>query len=148
MNNGCFILCENCKKETIYIKKSENNCFYCKKKIVVDSKIEGLVVALNFCGIKTSSSCQGHGSGFGDSRWSFPCIVLSKENNNIEKAELLVKKYNEKQEKKGGSEWSIVAHKFMQKHERILVPKDKGKGLKELWEEVDIFARYIAGFFF
>ena len=148
MNSGCFILCENCKKETIYIKKSENKCFYCKEKIVIDDKIEGLVVALNFCGVRTFSSCQGHSNGFNDNKWSFPCIALLKERNNIEKAEILVDRYNEKKNKEGECGWIIMAHKFMQRNERILYPKNKNRPLKELWKEIDTFARYIAGFFF
>ncbi len=138
MFNGCFLLCEKCNKETIYIKKSENKCTFCNKEIILEEGIEALVIFLNNEGLVTISSCEGHNNGFDQEKRSFPNITFLNTAENYKRAESIIKEYNRflKEE-----EWMIRRERTTRGIEAFIIPVKYWEGIKILQKKALNFAK-------
>lgn len=139
LRGGCFLLCPDCGKRTIYIRKARNRCFYCKTVLDIPEKMEKLVIALNNIGIMTVYSCSGHDDGFDTGRRSYPCIGIRED--SVEKGKEFVEDYNSKKEE---GRWSIEFQRTTLGYPMwVMVPLRKEKRSENLCREADVLAEYI-----
>ncbi len=75
--------------------------FGCREVIGLDRGISCLVFTLNFLGVRTRSSCQGH---MDESRYNFPWIYICSE--DVEKLTPYLERYNRFAE----VEWKVSLH--------------------------------------
>ena len=141
MAHGCTLICEGCKKRTLYIRKMKNFCHHCGKEQVLEEEIEDLVVALNKLGVVTVASFVGIRNGFDSNKWSHPCVFLLIDKENIAKAEELIKKYNRNTSEK--SWWVVKRARLTIEVEAFIAPLHKERKLEELQRETKRLAALI-----
>jgi len=142
LRGGCFLLCPNCQKKTIYVKSARNRCFYCKTLLDISRKMEKLVIALNNIGIMTVYSCSGHDDGFETGRRSYPYVIVRGE--SAERGKDLIERYNSEKPKNTNEGWQIEVQRTTLGYPVwIMTPLRKERRSEELCKEADKLAEYI-----
>ncbi len=135
----CFIVCYDCKNGFEYLM-DEEICKGCGNKIV-DPGIKLLVFTLNYCGIKTERSCEGH-NGFGYyNHHDFPWLTIADE-KDLKKLDLLIDAYNRTYPPIiGFSRWMTGFN--IQGRIYWLFPKEKHRRKEDLQKESRFLAKFI-----
>lgn len=144
MQRECLLICDNCKKKTIYVKTQENFCSFCRKKIVIEEGMEDLVVALNSSNIITISSCIGHNGDFETTR-GYPYVILLNSSDNVKRAESILAGYNQ-MKKEGQSSWKVTLKECTMKREMFILPEKTERRLEELHQDVKFLTAHIVAF--
>ncbi len=106
--------------------------FGCCSLIGIESKISSLVYTLNFLGVRTRASCQGHITNW---HYSFPWVCIEKKDFDL--AERIIDQYNDASR----FEWTISLHESTK--EWLLQPVLVNQPLELLHEEVLKLTRYL-----
>ena len=137
----CFLVCYSCKKGFDY-SIEETYCRNCGESIL-DPGIKSLVFALNFYGIMTERSCEGH-EGFDDGYHDYPWVTIY--DNDLEKIRLMIDGYNLMISKldTGLSRWKVGLNVSARRY--WLFPEDNYKRARSLQKESEALARFIINF--
>ena len=115
------------------MKLSKEFLLICNYLNDLDKGIRRLVIELNFLGIKTESSCEGHNS---DWHYSFPWVCI--DSGCYLQSRKIISEYNTISD----FQWSVKIHKPSKKW--VIRPKSVDRSLDQLHQEVILLANFLS----